>query len=263
MKTKDSIPDWEDIIFENRNKMYGAYELRTHYNSRLTKALTITIISSLTIFFLLYILRSKDGTASFKTKNDPVTFTDINFPKKIFSQEIKEHIRTTPITQKTDVNSFQAITDSIVKQATDTTSIQVLASTGTSSDPTLSEPGMEGASFPNGNPMNTLPPYNMATVDKSPEFPGGMSKFYKFLLRHIHYTDEARKAGLIAKMYIQFIIDENGIVQEVELMNRIGFGLDEEVQKALLNSPHWLPGLVKNEPVKTVMILPVSFDLVQ
>ena len=90
-----------------------------------------------------------------------------------------------------------------------------------------------------------------------------MSKFYKFLLRHIHYTDEARKAGLIAKMYIQFIIDENGIVQEVELMNRIGFGLDEEVQKALLNSPYWLPGLVKNEPLKTVMILSIPIGLVQ
>lgn len=263
MKAKNSLHKLDDIIFEKKNKLYGAYELRTQYNSRLTLSLIITMSSSLLLFIFLYNVKSKPGELVIDNSKDPVIFSDVFFFDNAVQKEIKGLVQKVKSNVKPDLNSFLTVIDSSIKQAIDTSTHQTVASTDPFSGSYSSNPFITDTISTAGNGGNKVNTYSQAVVDQSPEFPGGIGKFYKFLLKHIHYTDKARNAGLAAKLYIHFIVDEEGFIQQVELMNKVGFGLDEEVQKVLLNSPQWKPGKFKNEPVKTVMILPVSFSFAQ
>ena len=115
------------------------------------------------------------------------------------------------------------------------------------------------------NPPPTIidKPLNIASVDVQPDFPGGLFKFYEFLKNHLRYTPEARAAGLNGRYYVTFIVNENGTISDVEMMKSIGYGQDEEVQKVLASSPAWKPGISQTRPVRTQMVLPISFNLLQ
>ena len=88
-----------------------------------------------------------------------------------------------------------------------------------------------------------------------------MEKFYAYLIKRIRYTGEALEGKITGKLYVRFVVDEEGFVTKVSVLRKIGYGLDEQVQSVLAQSPKWEPGLVKNTAVKTEMILPVSFNL--
>lgn len=257
MKRAESIPTLDDIIFEKRNKLYGAYELRRNYHRRLNKSLAISV-SVLFSVFLLFILTKKEVQENlFQATKDKVVFADnftvqqYNPPEKSSSQPLSEP----------DEHAFVAVKDTVVNQKpVDTLLTTVPAGidtaggftgSGHSSDTIVSQPFLPSDSSPK----------SMATVDKVPEFPGGLEKFYKYLTNRLRYTEEARRAAVKGKLYVRFVIDEEGLVRNVTLMSKIGYGLDEQVEGVLAQSPKWMPGLLRNSAVKTEMILPVSFNI--
>ena len=98
-------------------------------------------------------------------------------------------------------------------------------------------------------------------VEDQPEFPGGLSAFYKFVGKTMKYPKQARRMGIEGKVYVRFIIDENGSVTNVEAVKGIGAGCDEEAVKVLKSSPKFKPGKQRGRPVKVRMSLPIVFKL--
>jgi protein TonB len=260
MKTDERIPTWEDIIFEKRNKLYGAYELRTTYHNTLAKAF-FTTIAAASIIFLFRINHSKPKIAE---TMDPVRDSIIfNVDYKIM-EPVKRIQATAAVEHSTvpDEHSFTLVEDSVIEVVNDS------ALTAAVPD-APQDRGMEGneatdAASGSSSSAVMLPvttTYQLSTVDRVPDFPGGLEKFFKYLKTKIHYTKEAIAADLNAKMYVRFIVDEDGLISQVKVMKRIGYGLDEQVETVLMESPKWLPGMYRNNPVKTEMVLPVSFNL--
>jgi periplasmic protein TonB len=115
------------------------------------------------------------------------------------------------------------------------------------------------------------------TVEKSAEFPGGLSKFYKYLGKNIKYPKDARKKGISGTLYVSFVINSNGevdkdlisMVSKEELMSQIGQtyasdaiedeSLELEAKRVIRNSPKWIPGTQDDIPVRQRMLLPVIF----
>lgn len=93
-------------------------------------------------------------------------------------------------------------------------------------------------------------------VEKMPDVVGGMES----ILAKITYPELAKKAGVQGKVYIKAFIDENGNVEEAKVMKGIGSGCDEQALNAVLASK-FTPGLIKNKPVKTEVVVPVVFKL--
>ncbi len=257
MKSTDQTPTLDDIIFEKRNKAFGAYELRTNYHGRLNKSLAITV-SFLISVFLLAIVKKKGADTNFVKPADGIIVFEDKFTIQQYS--IPKGTPSSPVS-KPDDQSFVAVTDTVDNdREIDTTSVTSpigkdtlsgLAGSGFSADTVVSQPFLpsEGA------------PKNMSAVDKIPEFPGGLEKFYKYLSNRLRYTDEARRAEVKGKLFVRFVIDENGLVSDVTVMSKIGYGLDEQVTSVLAESPKWSPGIFRNSAVKTEMILPVSFNI--
>ena len=98
-------------------------------------------------------------------------------------------------------------------------------------------------------------------VDIPPSFPGGVTKLLKFLYSNIYYPKEAKSLGIDGQVIVQFVIDTDGSLTNVELLRDIGGGCGKEAIRVIKMMPNWNPGIFNNQPVKTQYILPVKFKL--
>lgn len=98
-------------------------------------------------------------------------------------------------------------------------------------------------------------------VEHAPVPNGGMPNFYKFLSRNLKYPRQAQRMGIQGKVYVKFVVDENGNLTNIEAIKGIGGGCDEEAVRVLSLAPQWTPGRQRGRAVKVRMIVPVTFSL--
>lgn len=105
--------------------------------------------------------------------------------------------------------------------------------------------------------------YMDEVLDVPPEFNGGkaMEEFPKWVYSRLSYPDEARKAGIAGRVYVQFKINGDGSVSDVSVLKGAHELLDNEVVRVVSQSPDWTPGYIKGEPVTVVYSMPVVFQL--
>lgn len=101
----------------------------------------------------------------------------------------------------------------------------------------------------------------MTIIEEQPEFPGGMSKFYKEVNKLLRYPPAARRMGIEGRVYVEFIILETGKIVEPRAVKGIGAGCDEEAVRIMESMPNFKPGMLEGKPVKVKMVLPIYFKL--
>lgn len=104
-------------------------------------------------------------------------------------------------------------------------------------------------------------PQVFVVVEKMPEFPGGESALLAYLQANIKYPQYAREAGIQGIVYISFVVNEKGEVQDVTVLKGIGGGCDEEAVRVIKSLPKFKPGEQRGKPVKVRMNIPVRFTL--
>ena len=98
-------------------------------------------------------------------------------------------------------------------------------------------------------------------VEDQPTPSGGMAAFYDYVGKHIKYPAQARRMGIEGKVYVQFVVDKDGTLQDVKALKGIGAGCDEEAVRVIQEAPKWNPGKQRGRPVKVRMVLPIIFKL--
>ncbi|WP_258105470.1 energy transducer TonB [Marinoscillum sp. MHG1-6] len=98
-------------------------------------------------------------------------------------------------------------------------------------------------------------------VEDPAEFPGGLAAFYKYVGDNMKYPSQARRMGIEGRVYVQFVVDKDGTVTEVQAVKGIGAGCDEEAERVLQNCPKFKPGKQRGRPVKQRMVIPIVFKL--
>lgn len=98
-------------------------------------------------------------------------------------------------------------------------------------------------------------------VENKPEFEGGHTAFMRFLQKNMKYPPQARRMGLEGRVFVQFIIEPNGNVTQVEVLKGIGAGCNEEAIRVISKSPNWVPGKQRGKPVRVRMVVPLIFKL--
>jgi periplasmic protein TonB len=99
--------------------------------------------------------------------------------------------------------------------------------------------------------------YNTAGIEVKPEFPGGIGEFYKYFAKN-YRTPNVKK--LNGKVYITFVVEKDGSIDEVKVLRDIGYGTGEEAVRVLNNSPKWLPGEQDGRKVRCSFSLPITID---
>jgi len=261
---RSNVGTLNEILFENKNKMYGAYAIRKAYGNTVFKSLGITSAIILGGIWLLSLLLRKE--AEVVVPNTPdlktlVTYTvDLEQPKKIEKPTVEEHKSATAA-----LKNNAAITQVVIKNnPIDSAKLAVnnnlnpvvtgTASTGTGTT-TVASTLTTGASTLTTGGGNSDPTY---FPEVSPSFPGGLKNFWSSNLR---YPNEARDAGIEGKVAVNFVLDEEGKVTSCKIIKKLGYGCDDEVLRVVKLMPNWNPGKMGGKPVKVTFNQVVDFKL--
>lgn len=98
-------------------------------------------------------------------------------------------------------------------------------------------------------------------VETMPTPPGGMEGWNKYLSNNLKYPTQARRMGIEGTVYVVFVVNTDGSIQDVEILRGIGGGCDEEAMRVVQNAPKWEPGKQRGKPVRVKMRLPIRFKL--
>jgi periplasmic protein TonB len=98
-------------------------------------------------------------------------------------------------------------------------------------------------------------------VEDQPTPKGGMAAFYEYVAKHMEYPSQARRMGVEGKVYVQFVVDKDGSLTDINVLKGIGAGCDKEAVAILKGAPRWVPGKQRGRPVKVRMVIPIVFRL--
>ena len=108
---------------------------------------------------------------------------------------------------------------------------------------------------------NDEPEKPFDVVEQMPEFPGGTPELMKFISTNVKYPAEALKNGVQGRVLVQFIVEKDGSISEVEVCKKVNEHLDAEAVRVVNAMPKWTPGKQKGKPVRVKFTLPITFRL--
>lgn len=267
MKNESVIFDkkWIDLIFEGRNKEYGAYQLRKENDATTLKAL-FSAITLLAIVVLALIIQTK-----LKSEDSPIFTEHLEDPIQIVNIEIpKETVLPKTENQET-VSAKSAVTPS-------TATTMVVVPVENIPNTTAETPITTNLTAVTGNVGGTIPantnisngmtqvvnnePSTFVTtlLDKQPSFPGGIEKFCQYIVDRFEKPSLETEQKL--KIVISFIIEKNGTLTDIQVLKNPGYGLDKEAIRVLKSlKTKWEPGYKDGKPVRTTYVLPILVKL--
>ncbi|MFG4005016.1 energy transducer TonB [Flavobacterium aquidurense] len=254
---------WLDIVFEGRNKIYGAYELRKANRSTTVKALIIgSVIFSLAVAAPLIASLLPDSEEEV-VNNDIKIATVKIVPKK---EEIKPNQPPPPppppkVDQVKFVKPVVAKANEITEDPPKIVDLKdkKVGNETIKGDPdavlTVDEPVGKGPVTEIIQEDNNV--YNTAGIEVKPDFPGGIEKFYKFVGNNYKTPEEE---GLKGKVYVTFVVEKDGSLTDIKVLRDIGYGTGAEAIRVLKKCPKWTPGEQNGKKVRVLYSLPITIQ---
>ncbi|MCV9387505.1 energy transducer TonB [Reichenbachiella ulvae] len=107
--------------------------------------------------------------------------------------------------------------------------------------------------------------YTFEQLEVQPEFKGGMSEFFKYIAKNMHYPADARNEGVQGKVLVQFVVTKTGEIDDnsIEVKQGLYPSLDEEAIRLIKECPDWIPGRItkKGEAAPTRLVIPIHINL--
>ena len=260
-----------DIIFEGKNKDYGAYELRKTYNRRITRALIIT--ASVTILalggsVLASVMNSDDSN---KVKFDEMTIQEVKQedkkeppppppppPPKQEPPKVEMKQFTPPIIKKDEEVEKPPPPQEELKEA----KIDVVNQEGIKDEniaPIQIDEGKQIVEEKKEEDENKI--FDKVEIEAS--FPGGDSKWRQYLERNANgqvATDNGAPEGTYTTV-VQFVVDKEGNISDVRALTNHGYGMEEEAMRVIRKGPKWTPAVQNGRQVKAYRKQPITFQV--
>jgi periplasmic protein TonB len=251
------VPAFDDIIFENRNKEYGAYDLRKRYKS--TTILSIlSVITFCALLFTLISALTPDEVIAEPEKRIIIVVTPDNTidPNKIVQPPPEKPVQ---VPAQNRYVAPDVASDSSVKTSylLTTEEINLTTKDGDVNDTTnkinFEQPAYE---------IPDEPPTIFVKVEEMPEFPGGDKALLEFIAKNTIYPDEALKNNIQGRVILKFVVNPSGAVDRIEILRSIDPLLDQEAIRVVGSLPKFKPGKQRGVPVPVWYSVPVNFQLI-
>ena len=251
-------PDRVELVFANRNKEYGAYQIRKRYEKRVVKALIIAL-SGVALVISVPILINYLSEARIRNKEKMVQEITLAEPPPIDKSAPPPPpvIPPPPVQQTIKFTPPKVVKDEEVEEPPPTQEEvkEVQVSTETR------EGEKNAVELPPENPIGEEEGKIFTIVEEMPSFPGGEEKMLEYVSRNIKYPPMARENGITGRVYVNFYIDKDGKVQNAKIVRGIGGGCDEEALRVVRAMPQWKPGKQNGRTVNVNYNLPINFTL--
>lgn len=263
-----------DIIFEKRNKLYGAYDLRKFYPNRMKMALGVMFITAISFSAFISIPKKNKDVRVKQYVFTEVKLTEAGIKPKepekktVVAKAVKKPaVKPTPVTQKRFTNNVQVVASHVkadtipTLQPTDVISTETFIATtpGTPVVETVKSESGSGGTAKAIPAIDKTTPMDGDAVDVLPSYPGGMDALRKFLQKHLESPDEL-EGGQSVSVRVKFVVDYTGKLKSFVTVQDGGLAYNNEVVRVLKKMPNWIPGKTNGEQVSVYYVIPVKFE---
>ncbi|MDQ3017525.1 MAG: energy transducer TonB [Bacteroidota bacterium] len=262
----------DDIVFEGRNKEYGAFQLRKLYDKHMTRGIIIGAAMFILLFSAPNILKLIKG---FMPKvEDELVMKEVTLaepppidpkkpppppPPKVDPPPIKDQIKfVPPVVKKDEEVKEEEPPPPTIEEIKDK---EIATETKEGDDEGVDESLLEPEPAPaviEEAPKDEEP---FTYVEQMPSFPDGTEAMYKYIYDKIKYPAIARENGISGQVIVQFVVSKEGDISKAKVVRGIGGGCNEEALRVVNGMPRWKPGKHNGRAVPVTFTLPIKFVL--
>ena len=266
--------EWADLVFQGRNKVYGAYQLRRGTSKRnIVSMIFVAAVAAVAYLGLAaYNSYQEAQKAKFEAEME-ASLLDAKKEAKVEKKTVTPKVEQVQKVEK--VKSSIAFTppvirkDSEVKPEEEMKTQDELKETKTA----IGAFDVKGNDEAGGTVLKAVehiaapePPKQeeeqnkiFEVVEQQPQFPGGSVNGW--LADHIKYPVVAAENGIQGRVVVQFVVERDGSVSQVRVVRGVDPSLDKEAQRVISSMPKWIPGKQNGQSVRSRFTVPVTFRL--
>lgn len=276
--------EWRDLVFADKNKDFGAYELRRQSDKRHNLAVLFTLVGLVVVFILLLAYskysdfraeqeqlalqeqREKMAAAELLQQDEPEPEPEPEPEEQKMEMEIpeipEEVLATVQVTQIAivDADKVQNEVMDMEEQKEDNTARGVVNQEG-SDDVDKFEAVKEQVIVKEPEPEKPKEEEIFVAVEQPAEFPGGQAALMKWLSQNIRYPEAAQQNEIQGRVVVKFVVEKDGSVAHAEIARGVDRDLDREALRVVNRMPKWQPGKNNGVAVRSYFNLPVTFKL--
>ena len=274
--------EWCDVVFENRNKEFGAYQLRLNSKPRHLRAFLFTLIGAIAIIIIAYsymkVAAYIEEQRIMDQANQELVAVDLAAEEQEEEQEPEETKFEQPeeqalpeeILNTVKVTELLIAKDEEVKAEDDITSQDELKETQTAFGQTDFDKGTDDRNVIREHKEEVIvekkeevkePEKVFTAVEQMPQFPGGEAELMKYLSKNIKYPTMAMENNIQGRVVVQFVVTKTGSIGEVKVVRSVDRDLDREAIRVCKSLPKFTPGKMNGQAVNVWYTLPVNFKL--
>lgn len=270
-------PKWVDMVFDGKNKSYGAFQLRKGTSSRNIKSLIILVIAAALVggFLAWKVIEQKQAEQQ-AAYMEALELSKLQ--KEAKKQEKKEVVKPKvepkkeiPVARQTQKFTAPVIKkDELVKEENQIKQMDKLddkVAVGTENHEGTKDRNVEAVR--NDIAVNTPPPAPKEevtnkvfdVVEVMPSFPGGQGALMSYLNSHTKYPVVAQENGVQGRVTVSFVVERDGSITDVHVVRSVDPSLDREAARVISSMPNWQPGKQNGSAVRVKFNVPVQFKL--
>lgn len=267
--------DWVDLVFEGRNKAYGAYRLRKSTTKRNILAMVAVVILLIVAFIILTVKNFVDEQRAKVAMTQVAELTNYKQPEK--KAEVKQKkVEVEPERVVERVKSSIKFTAPVIKKDEEVKPDEELKTQDElmSTKTAIGTFDVKGNDDANGEVLKAKeviaepePPKHeeenkvFDIVEQQPLFPGGPAALMKYLSEHTKYPVVAQENGVQGRVTVQFVVEKDGSISDVHVLRGVDPSLDREAVRVVKSMPRWTPGKQNGITVRVNYRVPVLFRL--
>ena len=277
-----SSREWCDLVFEGKNKDFGAYVIRTESTKRHNKAVMWTIIGAFLLGLLIYGLVQGVNYLEERRLANQQDIEEVLIdmgqeaeepePEQQRVEPEKPEVLPEEVLKSVKVTELQIVEDEKVKKEDEIKTQDELKETETAFGQKDNEKGTEDRNVtrtlkeevvvekPVEKPKEVKEEV-FRSVEQMPQFPGGEDALRKYLASHVNYPPMAAENNVQGKVVVQFVVEKDGKVGEVKVVRSVDKDLDREAVRVCKSLPKFTPGRQNGQAVSVWYTLPVTFKL--
>lgn len=280
-----SSKEWTDIIFDGKNKEFGAYQLRRNSDKRHNRAVLATLIGLIVILVGAYFLgmyndfRAKQHEAELQAQlEQQLAQMAEEVPEEEAPEEEIQAVEAPEQEQALPEEILNTIKDTEIQIAADNevtediTSKDDVAESTAAAGATTFDQGTDNLEVVRTHKDEIIVEEKkpepkkeeiFAAVEQMPQFPGGEAELMKYVTNHIKYPTMAAENNIQGRVVVKFVVKKDGSVGEVQVLRGKDPDLDKEAVRVVRSLPKFIPGKMNGQAVSVWFTLPINFKLQQ
>ena len=267
--------DWVDLVFEGRNKAYGAYRLRKSTTKRNILAMVAVVLLLIVAFIILTVKNFVDEQRAKVAMTQVAELTNYKQPEK--KAEVKQKkVEVEPERVVERVKSSIKFTAPVIKKDEEVKPDEELKTQDElmSTKTAIGTFDVKGNDDANGEILKAKeviaepePPKHeeenkvFDIVEQQPLFPGGPAALMKYLSENTKYPVVAQENGVQGRVTVQFVVEKDGSISDVHVLRGVDPSLDKEAVRVVKSMPRWTPVKQNGITVRVNYRVPVLFRL--